>query len=86
MRNLTAQALAPGSTLEIVIDPPIAEHERHYIVTGLGPGSVSVQLLNSARIAITNSTRFVAPFALFIGPRTFLPPALSRLMNLLKDY
>jgi hypothetical protein len=86
MRNWTAQALAPGSTLTIPIDPPIAEHERHYVVTGLGPGSIVVRVIDTTCIEIANPTRFVAPFALFIGPKTFLPPALSRLARILGNY
>lgn len=86
MRNPVLQSLQPGHSLGVVIDPPIGENERHYIVTGLGPGAVVVRLIDNAHVVISNSTDFVAPFAFFIGPKTFLPPALAKLARLLSDY
>jgi hypothetical protein len=86
MRNHVIQALQPGSTLALQLKPPIADHERHYVLTGLGPGAVVVQLIDNARVTISNPTRFVAPFVFFIGPKTFLPPVLSRIARLLGNY
>lgn len=83
MRNTLAQALQPGITMLIPIEPPIAEHERYYCLTGLGPGAVVVQVIDNARVSITNPTRFVAPFVFSIGPKTFLPPAISNLLRTL---
>jgi len=85
MRNWHAQALAPGMVLGITIEPPIAEHEKHYLFTGLGPGSVVVRLIDNGRIAISNPTRFVAPFVFFVGPKQFLPPTIQQIAKLLAN-
>src|SRR5262249_45792202 len=83
MRNYSVHVLAPRSALTIAIDPPIADNERHYIITVRGRGSVVVQPIDSARIAVVNPTDEISPFMFFVGRQFPLSafPALSRFLG-----
>jgi hypothetical protein len=83
IRNWHVQALQPGVAVSLPIDPPIAEHERPYVVSGLGPGSVVVRSMDNHRVVIENPTTWVVPFLFCVGPSQILPPALSKLAKIL---
>lgn len=83
MRSYTFQALQPGQTTTIPLDPPLTADERHYILTGLGRGSVIVQTIDDSHIAVINPTHFIAPFLFFIGPKRILPSIFSKIARLL---
>jgi hypothetical protein len=86
MRNTVFQTLPPGSTLTINVAPPIAEDERHYVITALGVSAIAVEVIDSQHVSLTNRLGVVVPFAFLVGPKTFLPPALSKLARFLGDF
>jgi hypothetical protein len=86
MRNTIVQTLPPGSTLTIHVDPPIADDERHYVITALGISALDVEVVDAEHVSLTNRLGVVVPFAFLVGPKTFLPPALSKLARFLGDF
>jgi hypothetical protein len=85
MRNTVVQTLPPGSTLTINVDPPIADDERHYVITALGIRALEVEVVDTRRVSLTNRLGVIVPFVFLVGPKTFLPPSVRALARFLGD-
>lgn len=83
MRSYSVHVLAARASLTITIDPPLANNERPYVITVRGRGSVVVQPIDNAHIAVVNPTDEISPFMFFVGRQLSLAnfPALSRFLG-----
>lgn len=80
MRNLIIQALPAGAVLTIDLDRPMAHDERPIILTTKGKGSAVVQVIDTARVSITNPTREISPFIFFVGKSPNIPAGMHNLI------
>lgn len=76
MRNTIAQTLPPKAEITIVIDPPMGEDERHYMLKPPSHTPVVVRVIDTAHVSITNPGDTLAYFVFSVGPVMRLPPGM----------